>query len=172
MQPEINPSALGRRHVITTELVEAMRQVEEGQLFSYDQILEITQLTKTKSYGYIQSAKKILENEYGMVFENEINAGYRRLHHGEIPSTANRKHVAKLKSNAKRFRNKLEAVNPTELSPSEQITYTLGITNLHVMESLTDPRSQRALRKQIVSSSDATKQLDKEKILDSLKGFG
>lgn len=165
-------SNVGKRSVHTNFLVQAMRQVPEGQTFTYAQAEEITQLPKSKLMGYLYSAVNILLKEYGINFQCDRTIGYTHIPAENVPSTANRKQIKRLRSSTSRYRDELEAVDPGTISPQAKVEHTLGLTNVAIMESVIEAKAQRELRKTVEKTTcDPMKNLDTKAILEAALGL-
>lgn len=165
-------SNIGKRSVHTNFLVQAMRQIPEGDTFTYVQAEEVTQLPKVRLKHYIYSAVSILLKEYGLNFQAVRNVGYAHIPAENVPAIANRKQVKKIRSTTARYRDELEAVDPGTISQQSRIEHTLGLTNVAIMESVASAKSQRELRKATkVQSCDPMKGIDREGLIEAALGL-
>lgn len=165
-------SNVGKRSVHTHFLVQAMRQVPEGETFTYAQVEAITQMPKAKSMSYLYSAIDILLKEYGLNFQCDRTVGYTHVPQENVPAIANRKQIKKIRSSTARYRNELEAVDPGTISQQARIEHTLGLANVAVMESVADAKTQRELKKSAAKQTvNPTKGLDVKGILEAAKNL-
>lgn len=171
LEPEaISPSAtIGKRAVHTQLLVQAMRQVAEGQTFTYAQAEAITSLPKAKLMHYLYSAIDILLKDYGLNFQCDRTVGYTHIPAEKVPAVANKKQIKKIRNTARRYRDELEAVDPFALPDQARIEHTLGMTNVSLVEAVASSKSQRALRKQTQNMiGDPVQSLDKAALVATL----
>lgn len=161
-------STVGKRSVYTNFLVQAMREVPEGSVFTYAQAEKVTQLPKPKLKHYIYSAVGILLRDYGLNFQAERNVGYSHVPAENVPGVANRKQIKKIRSTTARYRDELEAVDPGVISQQSRIEHTLGLTNVAIMESVVDAQSQRELRKASrIQACEPMHGIDRQGILEA-----
>ena len=162
-------ATIGKRTVHTQLLVQAMRQVPEGETFTYAQAEAATNLPKAKLMNYLYSAKDILLKDYGFNFQCDRRVGYTHVPAEQVPKLANTKQVKKIRSTASRYRDQLEAVDPFTLSDQARIEHSLGLTNVSLFESVANSKAQRALRKEAKNFvGDPVQSLDKEALIANL----
>ena len=166
---ESTASTVGKRSIHTNFLVQAMREIPEGQTFTYAQAEEITQLPKVKLMGYLYSAVNILLKEYGLNFQCDRTVGYTHIPAENVPSIANRRQVKKIRATTSKYRDELEAVDPVTISQQAKIEHTLGLTNVAIMESVATAKAQRELKKTLAAKppSDPMKSLDIKGIMEA-----
>lgn len=165
-------SNIGKRSVHTNFLVQAMRQIPEGDTFTYAQAAEVTRMPKYKFMHYLYSAVNILLKEYGLNFQCDRSVGYTHVAAESVPALANRKQVKKIRNTTARYRDELEAVDPGAISQQSRIEHTLGLTNVAIMESVVNAKSQRELRKATkVQACDPLKGLDRKGLIEAALGL-
>ena len=166
---EGTPALVGKRTIYTQLLIQAMRDIPEGQTYTYAQAMDVTGLSASKTKTYLYSAIQALLKEYGIVYNCCRNVGYTRLTPEEVPTVANTKSLTKMRGTTGRYRDTLEAVDPASLSQDAQTKHTLGLLNVHLMEGIISRKSQRAIEKQVVQSKPELP--DESKMIALYKGL-
>lgn len=163
------PAFVGKRSIYTQLLIQAMRDVPDGETFTYTQAMTVTGLSATKTKTYLLSANRSLLRDYGIVYNCCRNVGYTRLTPEEVPTVANTKSLNKMRGTTERYRDTLEAVDPGTLSQEAHTKHTLGMLNVHLMEGVINRKSQRTIEKQIVQSKPELP--DRDKMIAMYKGL-
>jgi hypothetical protein len=171
LTPPEDRAAIGKRTVHTQLLVQALRNVPEGEVFTYAQAEGITNLSKAKLMSYLYSAIDIALKDYGINFECDRTVGYRHVPHEAVPQLANKKHIRKLRNTSTRYREQLESVDPLSISQEARTQHTLGVTSLALLDMVVTAKAQRELKKQTANVVDPMKGIDKNELLKSLSGI-
>ena len=144
---DIYAPSLGQRSAYTDFIVQLLRDAPTAAVVTFDEIAQVTGLKKKQYLQYLYSAIKIVETDHGKVFRSVRNVGYQHVKENEVPTYATRKHVSQLRGNARRFRSKLDTVDPSKLTPDERIEHTVAIMNVSLMEDIADKKTQKQIRK-------------------------
>jgi len=164
----MDDNTIGRRTPYTQFLIQALRDTPEGEILTYDKAQELTGLSKSKMMPYLYSALDAVLRDYGLVFECERTVGYTRLQQEVIPGKTNAKNVKKMRRQVVRYRDTLETVDPSTLSPQAQTERTLGFLNCAIMEGVVARKSQTTFKKTIQSGE--VKLPDRDAVIKMFKG--
>jgi hypothetical protein len=178
---DLNPSNPPfRRSFETIAVVDILRRCPEGETVTYQQITDAMNGLSSQGKGrhHVSSAREILESE-GIFFRCVTNTGYQRLPQNEAVTYTQVTHKKRLKNDTKRFRNKLEGVDPSKLTePQARQDYQLAIADLTLREAIASKPAEKVLKEHISNrpaqglgtTSEEAKQLMERIIASGFKG--
>ena len=159
-----------KRSPITQQLVQAFRDLKEGEFISYEELNAIANCDVQKRYRYlIEVARKIARTEYSVLLDCETNKGYTRLANKDISRHANSVHTKRLKNDTEAYREKIDCVEPAKLTHSQRVEYGLSMAYLSLRETLGGKDTEQMLRQRVIKSPE--QMLDKRALMEDLKAF-
>ena len=130
---EKDRKTIGQRHIYTQEIMNVLRNVDEGGMVSYDELTAVIGLDVRAGgggYGYQKVARNILEKEESIVFEVIEKEGLRRMSPEEVAMSTIHKYLREKKSMVKRNTIRIDTVSDSynELSSEAKVRTTLART--------------------------------------------
>ncbi|MEO1208884.1 MAG: hypothetical protein AAFX78_05000 [Cyanobacteria bacterium J06638_20] len=158
-----------KRSPVTDQLIDFLKKIPEGGKVPYGEMCALVHVdVQRKCRHFLDSARLVLVQEYNMVFVSERNYGLTRLRNEEIAGYANRLHKRRLKQDTKRYKEKLEAVDPQKLSGSAAHDYHAGIIIASLREVITSKPVERKIQQ---SSQGTPPQVDEDGLLKQIKSL-
>lgn len=172
---QVNPSNEPfQRSFETTALIELLKNTDIDQLVSYGQMKEAlngvnVQLSKGRNYLY--SALEIIQPE-GYYFRCIPGDGYLRITHAEAVRYNRTLHKQRLRSDTKRFRSRLENIDPSKLpEQSDRQNYHLALADLSLRESIGSKETERLLSSHVANRPSQSLGMTSEESKNLLKAI-
>lgn len=160
-----------QRSPVTQQLIRALVATSPNELLTYETLSEVASLdVRGKQRYFLANARAIALKEYGVVFETKKNVGLVRLLEQQICKVAFVCHFNRLKEDNKRYRLKLDAINPNTLTPGERQEYSVSLVYLGLRHTLCEEKVEANIRKEIAASP--TLKIDRNHLLEQLKYVG
>jgi len=160
-----------QRSPITQQLIQELVATSPKQVLTYERLSEVASVDiRGRQRYFLANARAIALKEYGVVFETKKNVGLVRLPEREICKVAFVCHLNKLKEDNKRYRLKLDAIDPNGLNAGERQEYSVSLVYLGMRHTICEERVEADIRKE-VAASPALK-IDRNQMLEQLKYVG
>lgn len=125
----------------TKVIIDMLKEAKDGDVISYEQILEKTGRTSVKAIrSNINTARKALQDD-GYLFDTVFNVGLRRMSDEEIATSweKRRKHI---KKTAERSIREIGTVrNPEALSETKKYAHIIGQTIMATIRHTSTPKA-------------------------------
>lgn len=143
---------LGEASVDTRALVEVMRQVKPGEMISYGQLNDACGRDVQDRRHITDSARRILERDYSMVFRCIKNEGFIRLTNEKIVDVATTDRREKMRRQAGKAIKELACVAYEELLQPKQIEHNTNMALFGSMYQATSKQSVKKLQERVANA--------------------
>ena len=144
-------SPLFHRSIETSELLKKLRSIKEDETVTYDEFSKVA-MGECKpggiKYGYLASARNILQKETGIEFQAIPNVGLKRMNDSD-KITKTKKALPTYNKKVKKDMRRLASTDYNTLSPDERLCHNVHMSILHVIKCSSGGDFQNKVEKQI-----------------------
>lgn len=146
-----------KQQTIETQLAaQRLRELKAGEVCAYEDIHSLIGVDPQdgKGYGYVSSARAIVERELSCVFECVPNVGIKRLVPREVVNRGTRdlKHVRRSVRSGLRRQTTLVPFT-AEMSPEERSKAHLNMSHFGMLEMATRPAAQKRIEQRVTEAA-------------------
>lgn len=164
---------IGERDPVTDQLINILLNVPIGGRITFEELSRAVRLdVKTEFRHRLESAKAIILKEGKADFDNDPDVGYIRISPDQIPQHANNKHKKRFKNDTKKYRQRIQCVDPDELNPESRKEYELAIVRVGIRESLMQPEFERAVKSRYGMGMQPEQAIDRAALIEKMKTMG
>jgi len=153
--PETKPKAIPELSIESQLLVDRLVTVDAGDVISYEKLAEAIGQPVRSGTGRnrLQTARRILQRDHGVVFEAVIGVGLKRMDAAGCVRVGSA-YRQRIRRAAKRGLSKLLCADPAKLTNEQKTEYHATASHLGVLHHLTG----RAATKQLAAAVEKTDQ--------------
>lgn len=154
----------------TRQLIQMLRDAyPKGETVTYTDMSAAINCNVQEKRQYLYSALSYLKREYQMVFDCCKNIGYMPSRTEAILGERSDYRRSQVKSTLSKWRDDLETIDLSALSPDEMRQYVQRGTELHIAETAMSQKTQTAIQSAVVKQENP---LDWYKKVDLLELLG
>lgn len=150
------------RSLETTQMINLFRSMKVGDTLTYKEISKAVGVNpqEKEGSGFLRTALGIVqqgdldENEPPVHLKNIHGIGYQRLGDAEAVKYVTQYHQKRFRSDTKRFKSKVEAIDPAQMKlPEDRQNYGLAVHMVGLREAISSKQTERVIKKQVAGAN-------------------
>lgn len=162
-----NNRSISEISIFSQDLIRFLGEKEIGVLIPYEDLSNVIgfDITDSKGRGYLETAKRRLLKDEGMVFETVRGMGIKLLSDEEIAKTTGKSYLKSVRSKGRKAKLKNQSVDYENLTTEAKIDHQCTMSILALMNHVTKRSSINEIKNKVEETTEQISQKETLKML-------